>query len=145
MSGVKGMQWGQRKQYVHRPRKPSKYLAAFAAGASKQLYAIWSEMNSRCFNKNAAPYHSYGALGITVCDAWRRGRPGDDGFFNFFQDVGNPPEGLSLDRVDNDGNYEPENVRWATRKEQALNRRTLAAGYSEESIMRTHIRKLPCA
>lgn len=79
----------------------------------------WSGMVERCTNSNHAAYAHYGGRGITVCDRWQ----GKDGFANFMQDMGERPEGLTLDRIDNDGNYEPGNVRWATAKQQARNRR----------------------
>ncbi|MNI59308.1 hypothetical protein D3C87_1151750 [compost metagenome] len=74
-------------------------------------------MKTRCYNENFEHYHHYGGRGIKVCDRWL------ESFWNYVEDVGPKVEGKTLDRKDNDGNYEPGNMRWATAKEQAQNRR----------------------
>lgn len=84
------------------------------------LYSTWSGMISRCYHASCKAYKDYGARGIIVCERWRiKGQ----GFRNFVEDMGERPEGHSLDRIDNDGNYEPSNCKWSTRKEQQRNQR----------------------
>ncbi len=81
-------------------------------------YKAWKGMKTRCYNTNRKSYKDYGGRGIKVCDRWL------ESFENFYEDMGEKPtQKHSLDRVDNDGNYEPGNCRWATIKEQMYNRR----------------------
>ena len=81
-------------------------------------YRAWSSMRQRCNNPNAHNWRFYGGRGITVCEQWNYSA----GFSQFYADLG-PCNGLTLDRIDNDGNYEPANCRWTTMQSQADNRR----------------------
>ena len=96
--------------------------------ARSHEYQAWRAMRQRCMNPNATGYKYYGGRGIKVCARWQK-------FENFIADMGRKPEGrhgkgplFSIDRINNDGNYEPTNCRWATRLQQSRNRRPSSHG-----------------
>lgn len=94
-------------------------IGSYTPGSSRRHpreFISWRSMLSRCYDPKQRGFHIWGGRGIAVCERWMR-------FDCFLADMGARPEGCSLDRIDNDGNYEPGNVRWATRKVQNANQR----------------------
>lgn len=81
-----------------------------------KIYQVWSEMKYRCQNPNSKDYGKYGGRGIAVCERWQR-------FENFYADMGEAPQGMTLGRIDNDRGYAPANCEWQTRIQQNRNSR----------------------
>lgn len=81
-----------------------------------RTYRIWSGMNDRCNNPRRPEFKHYGGRGITICPEWRD-------YLSFLRDMGEAPDGLELDRIDNEGSYCKENCRWSTRRQQLRNTR----------------------
>lgn len=94
----------------------SKYTSFGHSKNRTPTYYSWEAMKTRCLNSNSKDYNHYGGRGIMICERWMV-------FENFLADMGERPEGKTIDRIDNNGNYEPSNCKWSTMKEQNRNKR----------------------
>ena len=104
-----------------------------ASGSKTADYHSWLAMLKRCTNPNEPAFPDYGGRGIMVCDRWR------NSFESFLADMGPRPRGLTLERVDNDGNYEPGNCVWGTRKQQSRNRRSTKLDMRKVELIRAQL------
>lgn len=97
-------------------RRKSRFRDVYERGANARCYSIWRNMHRRCYDKKFKFWYLYGGRGIKVSERWHRANP--EGFLNFFLDMGNPPNEMSLNRIDPNKSYEFSNCQWATAKQQ---------------------------
>lgn len=111
-----------------------KFIASGHKVGGTRLYQIWQGMRARCYNQHNSSYHRYGGRGITICEEWRTDFYS---FYNWSMSNGYTDD-LTIDRKDTNGNYEPDNCRWTTQKEQANNRNSnidITIGNSTRSLL----------
>ena len=121
---VRGKDLGKQTSCGCQRREQARKLKLTHGQRWSKLYSCWLNMRDRCNNPNNKQFKDYGGRGIKICERW-------NSFANFLADIlaaiGERPPGMTLDRIDNDGNYEPGNVRWATPVQQRANQRRMAA------------------
>jgi len=109
------------KQYASKIGKLNKTHGHTINGKHSRTHHIWIGMRRRCNNHNDSAYKDYGGRGIAVCERWNNKKTG---YINFLNDIGEIPESKTIDRIENNGNYCPENYKLSTMAEQSRNRRT---------------------
>ena len=113
------------------PEKVARYEKHFRK--DKSTYSIWKQMKARCYSPYSTSYNRYGARGVTVCQEWL------DSYDAFVRDMGNRPQGLQIDRIDNEKGYCKENCRWVTPAENSRNRRDTKLTHEKVSEIRRSV------